>query len=116
MNNNISDVGIGRLAEHEHLEALELDGNQAVKGVGFKALKKLCRLSITKTELTEEGFSAIGDLVNLKVLYLDHSNLTDAGLSHLRGLTKLQVIWRALRSTTTGSKSSECWTHSRRLS
>lgn len=62
------------------------------------------RLDLRNTSVSDEGLSHIGQLTQLKTLYLGYEkgpwggknrsqNITDAGLAHLTGLTNLKVLF-----------------------
>ena len=44
------------------------------------------------TQITDAGLVHLKDLTNLQRLYLDQTQVTDAGLVHLKGLTTLTVL------------------------
>ncbi len=54
-------------------------------------------VSFRETQVTDAGLVHLRDLPNLRWLLLDSTQITDAGLVHLRGLTKLE--WLELRNT-----------------
>ncbi len=54
-------------------------------------------VSLRKTEVTDAGLVHLKALTSLEDLDLSHTKLTDAGLEHLKGLTKLR--WLGLAGT-----------------
>ena len=54
-------------------------------------------VSLRKTEVTDAGLVHLKGLTNLEELDLGKTKVTDAGLEHLQGLTKLQ--WLSLQDT-----------------
>ena len=54
-----------------------------------KVLTNLERLYLDDTQITDAGLVHLAGLSNLKDLNLDSTQVTDAGLVHLKGLTKL---------------------------
>ena len=48
---------------------------------------------LRNTNVADAGLVHMKALTKLKYLILDHTNVTDAGLEHLRGLTDLQILF-----------------------
>ena len=57
-------------------------------------LVKLKRLTVDlgATDVTDAGLKNLNGLTNLQSLFLINTNITDAGLKHLKGLTSLQFL------------------------
>ena len=55
-------------------------------------MTKLVDLDLTRTQVTDAGLAHLKGLVNLATLDLDGTKLTDAGLAHLKGLTALETL------------------------
>ncbi|MBI1900341.1 MAG: hypothetical protein HYS13_04390 [Planctomycetia bacterium] len=75
----LKELGVG---EHFTGEGLvHLKGNKTVTSLGLAN----CRVS-------DEGLKAIGELHNLRGLWLDGTAVTDSGMAHLRGLSNLNYL------------------------
>src|SRR4051794_30850846 len=74
--------------EPEAVAALEKGGAFVVKENGRAAV-----LTFTpKSTVTDKELELAGKLTNLRELILTASDITDAGLEHLRGLKELQLL------------------------
>ena len=49
-------------------------------------------LGLRRTRVTGPGLAHLSRMKHLKFLYIDHTPLTDAGLTHLRGMVSLQEL------------------------
>lgn len=59
----------------------------------LRNLPAVVYLHATGTQITDDGLKEIGALPNLeRMLWLKDTNITDEGLVHLRGLTKLRCL------------------------
>ena len=59
-------------------------------------------VSLNGTDVTDGGLAHLKGLTKLKVLQIIDTQITDAGLSHLKGMTKLQELWLPSRITDAG--------------
>jgi hypothetical protein len=117
--NKISDVGIQELPRFKEARIVFLDGTD-ITGQGLSNLEDLTKLedlSLRGTRITgpalaylaklpnlrhltlsncelvsDSGLTHVARMQNLVQLLLEDTGITDAGLSRLHGLTKLQVI------------------------
>ena len=55
-------------------------------------LLNLRRLSIGRTQITDEGLKHLAKLNELRVLHLNHNVITNVGLEHLYGLQHLETL------------------------
>jgi len=54
---------------------------------------KVERVNLVDTEVTDAGLEHLKGLKSLLILYLGSTEVTDAGLEHLKGLTSLKELW-----------------------
>lgn len=94
----VGDDDLARVAGLVSLKFLDLKGTR-VTGAGMKHLRGLRALEVFRTkDMTEADAAApwLGRLTNLRTLELagdfEHKRLTDAGLAHLAGLTRLTEL------------------------
>jgi internalin A len=91
----ITDAGLAHLKRLTRLKELDLSGTQST-GSGLAHLENLKLLNILllgSTKLDDAGMAYIGRLTSLLNLDLtDDTRLTGVGLSHLKGLTRLQSL------------------------
>jgi len=55
-------------------------------------LSELHSLSLGGTQVTDAGLEHLKGMSQLQHLYLNNTHVTDAGLEHLKGLTQLQEL------------------------
>ncbi|MDP7034494.1 MAG: hypothetical protein QF752_08360 [Planctomycetota bacterium] len=55
-------------------------------------LGEILRLSLHKTQITDDGLVPLRDLSQLKSLSLSDTQISDVGLAHLEGLTQLEIL------------------------
>lgn len=48
---------------------------------------------LQNTQITDAGLAHLGGFTTLQILDLDNTHVTDAGLEHLRGLTNLRLLY-----------------------
>jgi hypothetical protein len=53
---------------------------------------RIIKVSLNDTPVTDADLESLGQLAQLKSLYLGRTNITDAGLAHLQHLTPLQTL------------------------
>jgi uncharacterized protein (TIGR03067 family) len=121
---SISDTTVRQLSQHPGLVGLNISGRSTVTAAGIAELKKcpnlrslhfsrvpvspellnamvkldsLTRLSLYRTQITDAGLVHLKGMTSLTRLYLDNTQITDAGLEHLKGLTSLTHLY--LRET-----------------
>ena len=74
---------------------LGIDGlrvpNWLVHAIGADYFDHACSVGFAK-ELSDKEFAPVGNLSTLESMVLFHTNLTDAGLAHLEGLTNLSEL------------------------
>jgi hypothetical protein len=75
------------------LTSLTLSGCQVNEGLSnLKGLKKLSRLYISYSPVTDKALASIGDIMSLNALTLMYTNVTDKGLLVLKGLKQLREL------------------------
>lgn len=93
-NHKITDEGLLHLSDLVLLEDLNLRGT-GVTGAGIKHLANLRQLERLvlheRTQITDKNAAALRRLTNLSEIRAEFQ-LTDAGLRHLRGLTRLKEL------------------------
>lgn len=90
----VSEQDLAPLAESKSLKRLScfLEG-QKVTGDALKRLKHLEELTIASSGADDNTAQKFATMENLRVLGLEGSqNLTDAGVAHLKALTKLETL------------------------
>ncbi len=55
--------------------------------------KEMLMIDLISTEVTDAELEHLKGLTNLQTLYLTNNQITDAGLEHLKGLTKLETLY-----------------------
>ena len=96
-NARITDRGLAVLGALEAIDGLSLQGN-AFTDEGLAALKSATQLKqlilgLGESEITDAGLVHLRGLANLEVLGLQRTGVTDEGLIHLRGLKNLKTLW-----------------------
>lgn len=98
---DVSDKGMRHVATLRNLKKLVVyDGRPGIGDLGLARLKghgKLESLELVLTRVTDEGLVVLKDLPKLRSLVLYSQPrlgplLTDAGLVHLEGLTRLETL------------------------
>jgi hypothetical protein len=92
-------VGMGWAAEagSEQTKAVAEIEKLGGKVIVEEKSQAVIGVSLRKTDVTDAGLVHLKGLTNLEELDLERTNVTDAGLEHLQGLTKLQ--WLGLAGT-----------------
>ena len=70
---------------------------EAVDDEYLKVFQRVYVVNLNDTQVTDAGLEHLRGLTNLVWLWLNNTPVTDAGLEHLRGLTNLQ--WLRLDNT-----------------
>ncbi len=89
----VSDRGVAQLDHIDGLEELHLQG-PCIDDAFLRRISRLHNLTglvFNQTNVSDAGLTAIEDLVKLEVLYLP-ADTTDAGFQHLEKLTKLRCL------------------------
>ena len=77
------------------LDKLDLSGSQTTDAAlarRLEGLTSLRELRLQNTNITDAGLAHLKGLIKLKDLRLSRTKITDAGLVHLKGLTKLKEL------------------------
>jgi len=93
-NTPITDEGLSHLAGLRELEWLSLE-NTAIGDAGLahlRSMKKLGTLYVGRTRVTDAGLKNLEEMDALEELDLSYTNISDAGLARLRDLP-LQYLW-----------------------
>jgi len=82
------------LAPLQGLRSVNLKGSTGVDALmpGFANATKLRRLTLARTDVSDEGFAYVAGMLALEELYLDQTALTNVAFQHLQGLTNLKRI------------------------
>ena len=78
--------------------------------------KKVSWLCLGGTQVTDAGLEYLNGLTNLKKLWLNNTQVTDAGLEHLKGLTNLRYLFLIDTQVTAKGRAKlreelpSCWT------
>jgi len=94
-NADISDAGFDSLKGLANLEALEIVNCPKVTGAGLASLaglKKLERLALARSPVTDKGLENLKGLTALKVLQLPATKITDKCVEPLGVLTGLEAL------------------------
>ena len=65
-------------------------------------LKRLAKLNLVESPVTDVGLKGLADLTRLTRLDLDKTNVTDAGLKELAGLKQLTTLFLNKNVTAAG--------------
>lgn len=107
---HLTDDAASYIGDLKHLETLGIEDavHLTDRSVArFGGLKRLTTLALWDARITDESLRAFGKL-RLKHLVLTGSQLSDAGLAHLRGNTELETLYLgsdSLRVTDEGMES-----------
>ncbi|CAI5469230.1 unnamed protein product [Closterium sp. Yama58-4] len=91
----LSDAILGHVSTMTHLKSIDLSSSSGASAEGIKHLYRLQwleKLNFSKSDVLDSALESIGSLSSLKQLLLSFTKLTDAGLSHLTGLSSLQLL------------------------
>jgi hypothetical protein len=96
LNGTITNVGLAYLQPLTRLKYLDLSMSQAITDAGLASLADLGRLEVLKLKalrgVTNAGLASLSTLKRLKVLELFGTSITEAGLVHLRYLSRLERL------------------------
>ena len=89
-----TDADLERLEVLPQLKSLMLGGNQSYTDAGLMNLRRLPQLQALKlgTEVTDAGLIHLSGLSELNWLDLEGTQVTDAGLVNLKGLIQLKTL------------------------
>ena len=88
---NIQDKGIEQLAALTNLRELRLQQTK-VKGRTLSVFPSLTALDLTYSRFDDEGMASLAHMKNLRRLLVKDTLVSDAGLHHITGLTKLEEL------------------------
>ncbi|GJP79400.1 hypothetical protein CLOP_g9634 [Closterium sp. NIES-67] len=91
----ITDSVLSQLASSHHLTAISLKGSTGFTAAGIQGLHSLPRLSWLSLEDTHTMDAALGSITRLATLtnlVLSNTDITDAGIAQLQGLSALQAL------------------------
>lgn len=90
---NREALGLYPLAQEDN--RLGVRGNKATD-MDLQALlplkSNIVELNLSRSEVTDAGLVAVGEMTNLTHLHLNNTGITDAGISHLENLYQLEYI------------------------
>lgn len=94
LDEEVDDAGLEHLARLVHLESLEINRTEKIRGPGLAHLAKLPRLTQLDLSdgLPDAAVAQLAPLKALKKLSLDRTGLADAGMAALRGMTALKDL------------------------
>ena len=93
----VTDEGMQHLEKLQHLKHLGLEGN-AITGKAIRQISKLLVSTLYlghNPSMDDEAVIPLGDMNSLRVLGIEHTNLTDVGLARLvknKNLTRLNLL------------------------
>ena len=61
--------------------------------IGDEYFVSVVLVDFNETQVTDAGLMHLKGLTKLELLYLNRTQITDAGLEHLKGLTNLEDLW-----------------------
>ncbi|CAI7848498.1 unnamed protein product [Closterium sp. NIES-54] len=76
-----------------HLTSINLEYSSGFSANGIKHLYKLPQLEFLNLQGTDISLEGVGPLTSLRLLCLNHTKVTDAGLAHWTVLSSLEVLW-----------------------
>jgi hypothetical protein len=92
----ITDENVKRLAKLRHLQSLGIWRTRTSDAVlaAVAHLKELETLDISQTDVTDDGLKQLSRLAdtNIRALVVGGDRITDRGLEHLKGLSKLTML------------------------
>ena len=88
----VVDEQVSIAAEEERITEEQAIAEIKNRGGHFKPGRHVVRVSLSNTQVTDAGLVHLKALTSLTTLDLSHTQVTDAGLKHLEGLTTLQSV------------------------
>ncbi len=98
MSSRMTDAGLASIAKLRSLEVMHLEGNDQMSNDGLKALTQLLALRHLRLmgPFTDRAMMHLAAMPALRVLWLDTTNVTDAGLQRLsqsKSIERLCLHW-----------------------
>lgn len=96
-NSGLTDAGMQSIGDYKNLQLLDLESTQITNAglVFLKELRSLEHLRLGKTRIGDEGVKELIPLAargNLKFLYLDATQVTDASMASLLEMSSLEEL------------------------
>ena len=116
----LNELGINPmpLSEGNNFLMISFSGRRQITGEQLEALRgieeQLVWLNLGHTAVTDQQMDAIARLKNLRVLYLNNTQITDAGVEKLSPLSELR--WLSLVGTKASDKSIDTFIRMKNLS
>jgi hypothetical protein len=91
----ITGEDLRQISALSYLKRLTLDNAQSLSDEDFEHLNRLRRLErlyLAETQITDLGMHHLSNLTNLQYLSLAKTRITDAGLVCLQGMTHLEML------------------------
>lgn len=116
----LNELGINPmpLSEGNNFLMISFSGRRQITGEQLEALRgieeQLVWLNLGHTAVTDQQMDAIARLKNLRVLYLNNTQITDAGIEKLSPLSELR--WLSLVGTKASDKSIDTFIRMKNLS
>ncbi|CAI5459701.1 unnamed protein product [Closterium sp. Yama58-4] len=91
----LSDAALTRLASLRHLIFVDLKGSSGFSASGMRQLYSLAGLNhliFGAIDATDAALEGISRLANLRILVLDYTKITDAGVARLQELSGLTAL------------------------
>lgn len=88
------NVPMAALLDFPEIQQLRVDGPVVTdqEMADLRIMRKLVYLSLNHTDITSAGLVHIRDHIQLRTLWLRHTNVDDSGLKHLAELRELRVL------------------------
>lgn len=91
---NLTSTGLAALKQNQALTSLNLYGCIRLTNQGLLALQnlRLVSLQLGNTKVRDEGLAHLAHITTLQELHFESENLTDAGITQLSSLTRLETL------------------------
>jgi hypothetical protein len=92
----LDDAGMAHVGRMKRLESLYFWDATKITDAGAKHLQDMPRLRyihLSTSQVGDEGLAAIAKLPNLEGLSMQRNKITDVGVAHLSGHSKLKELW-----------------------
>jgi hypothetical protein len=91
---NLTSVGLEALKQNQALTSLNLYGCIRLTNNGLLALQnlRLVSLQLGNTKVRDEGLAYLAHITTLQELHFETESLTDAGITQLSSLTRLETL------------------------